>query len=198
MAELKISIDALKNRTIENFVKDFASVESKMETGSCSAAVASISAAVLERAAAVSEGKSSNAERLEYIHRNAGIMRDYMIHLVDEDTKCRAPIIRAFKEGGQNEIDACLQSACAINAEIINMMLQNMQLAKELKGICCEESLHYIREAAEFALSAIRACRIWILDMIKVSSDETYSFVTNRENEVYLQQAVDLYEEIVS
>ena len=47
---------------------------------------------------------------------------------------------------------------------------------------------HYLRESTELALSAAGSARDFILDMASYCSDETYRFVTRRENELLMEQ----------
>ena len=198
MADIRISVDAFKNKTFENLSKSFADKSSAIDTGSGCAAVGAIACSLLSRAAAMCTPEEADAEKLEYIARNAENLRNYMVFLLDEDTKCRAPLARALSEGGQFEIDACMQSACAITSEIITMMQQLLILARDLKCICPDEVKHYVIEASELAFASAKAGISWILNRIAIASDETYLYVTRRENQVYLQECTDIYEEIIN
>lgn len=198
MAENRISVDVFKNKTIENLSKGFADVNSKLDTGSGAAVVGSVASGLLSRAAGLCKDEVSETEKIDYICRNAENLRNYMVFLVDEDTKCREPLARALKEGGQFEIDACMQSACAITSEIVNMMQQLLILCRDLIVICPNDVKHYVKESAEFAFSAAKAGMIWILNRINIASDETFLFVTKRENEIYLKECTDIFEEIMN
>ena len=189
----KITIDIFRLKTAEQFSKAFAEKESKLEVGSAAASAASHACAIAARAAALMLEEQSENERLAYIERNLGIIRNYMVFLIDEDVKSRGPLKRAYKEGGQREIDACIQPATCISAEIINMMVQVLGFLAELCEICPKKLLHYLGEAAELSMGAIRSARIYILDLAARSSDETYVFVTRRENEIALENATETY-----
>ena len=132
MAEgIKIEIFRMKNA--EDFTRSLADPASRMETGSGSAMTAAVAAALLGRAAAMTAEQVQGNERVDYILRNAEILRGYMVHLIDEDVKSRGPLKRAMKEGGEREIEAARQPAIAIPGEIINMMGQMLELADELR-----------------------------------------------------------------
>lgn len=193
----KIVINIFRKKTIEEFTECLAKQDSKLETGSASAAVGALSAAVLKRCADRIQADRCN-ERVEYISRNSEIIRNYMNYLIDEDVKCRAPINKAYAEGDQRKIEACVQPACAINSEIVNMMGSLLELGLELKSFIGEEQRHYLIESAEFAMSAIRASITFIYDMTKLCSDETYIYVTKRENEVMYQNALEKYRAITT
>ena len=46
-------------------------------------------------------------------------------------------------------------------------------------------------------MAAARTARCYIVDMAAYSTDETYRFVTRRENELLLEQFAPLAEEII-
>ena len=200
MAELKLNklnMQTFKDKSVDVISKELSSNTSKLDTGSCSAAVAALSFAMLLRAAAITEKANGKSDELDYIIRNSENLRQYMVHLIDEDVKCRNPLTIAFMENDQEKIDACLQPACAINAEVINIELKTLELASDLKAMAPDEAKQYILQCAELSMAAIKMSKTWILERIKVGSDETYDFITKRENEIYLQQAEELYGEII-
>ena len=196
MAE-KITIEVFKKKPMEELSQALADPDGKLETGSGAAAVASVAAALLCRAAAATGKTVSGNERLDYIVRNGEILRSYMVHLIDEDVKCRGPLKRAIKEGDARTIEAARQPAVSISAEILNMMGKLLELAQELFPLCPKEARHYLAESAELAMAAARTARSYIVDMAAYSSDETYRFVTRRENELLLAQFSPLAEEII-
>lgn len=196
MAE-KITIEVFKKKPMEELSQALADPDGKLETGSGAAAVASVAAALLCRAAAATGKTVSGNERLDYIVRNGEILRGYMVHLIDEDVKCRGPLKRAIKEGDARTIEAARQPAVSICAEILNMMGKLLELAQELCPLCPKEAKHYLAESAELAMAAARTARSYIVDMAAYSSDETYRFVTHRENELLLAQFAPMAEEII-
>lgn len=196
MAE-KITIEVFKKKPMEELSQTLADPDGKLETGSGAAAVASVAAALLCRAAAATGKTVSGNERLDYIVRNGEILRSYMVHLIDEDVKCRGPLKRAMMEGEARTIEAARQPAVSICAEILNMMGKLLELAQELCPLCPKDARHYLAESAELAMAAARTARSYIVDMADYSSDETYRFVTRRENELLLAQFAPLAEEII-
>lgn len=196
MAE-KILIEIYKTKTPDELTKLIADPASRLETGSGSAVVAAIAAALLERAAVLTGETVKDNERVTYIIKNSEIIRSYMIHLIDEDVKSRGPLKRAMKEGGPREIEAARQPAVSICAEIVNMMGKCLELALELAALCPEDARHYLAESAETAMGASKSAARYIVDMSSKSSDETYKYVTRRENEITLDQYTKLYEEIL-
>lgn len=195
MAE-KLIIDIYKNKNPEELTKLLADKDSRLEAGSAAAMTAASAAALFARAAAFTAEEVKNDARLDYIIRNSEIIRSYMVYLIDEDVKSRNPLRKALKEGSAQEIEAARQPAVCIAAEIINMMGQCLELMQELCTICPSEALHYLGEAAHLAMGAIRSCRVYILNMADKCSDETYRFVTRRENELSLEKFSKFYETI--
>ena len=187
MAEgLKIEIFRMKNA--EDFTLALADPDSRAETGSGAAMAAAVSAALLHRAAALALKSDPGHERADYLERNTEIIRKYMVHLIDEDVKARGPLNRALKEGGEREIEAARQPAVAICGEVINMMNQSLELARELTGFCPKAAMHYVGESVELAMAAVKSARLYIVDLSDYCSDDTYRFVIRRENEITLEQ----------
>ena len=187
MAE-SIKIQIFRKMDAEDFTKALADPESRAQTGSGTAMTAAVASALLQRAAKATQAERPENERVAYIVRNSEILRSYMVNLIDEDVKARGPLRRAMNEGGEREIEAARQPAIAICGEIINMMNQSLELAKELTGICPKAAMHYVGESAELALAAVKAARMFIVDVSDYCSDDTYRFVIRRENEITLEQ----------
>ena len=187
MAE-SIKIEIFRKKEAEDFSLALADPASRAQTGSGTAMTAAVASALLQRAARLTKEELSENERVEYILRNSEILRKYMVNLIDEDVKARGPLRRAMNEGGEREIEAARQPAIAICGEIINMMNQSLELAKELTGICPKAAMHYVGESAELALAAVKAARMFIVDLSDYCSDDTYRFVIRRENEITLEQ----------
>ena len=91
MAEgIKIEIFKLKNA--DELTKTLADPESRADTGSAAAMTAALAASLLARGASLTAEKVPENERVDYILRNAEILRSYMVHLIDEDVKSRNPL----------------------------------------------------------------------------------------------------------
>ena len=180
----KLVIEIWKKKDPDEITKELASPQSRLEIGSASAITAAAAAALVERAASVCCEINPSDERLAYILKNAEIIRGYMVHLIDEDVKSRGPMRRALKEGDERKIDATRQSAVCIDSEIINMMVQLMDFAGELANVCPKDKLHWLGEAAHLIMGAVESARIFIVNMADGSSDDTYRYVTRRENEI--------------
>ena len=197
MAEgIKIEIFKLKNA--DELTKSLADPESRLDTGSGAAMTAALAMSLLERAAALTVKTLPENERADYIFRNAEILRTYMVHLIDEDVKSRGPLRKALKEGDERKIEATRQPAVAIPGEVINMMGQALELNKELAALCPKDALHYLGESAELSMAAVRAARMFILDMSDKCSDDTYRYVVRRENEITLKACQDIAAEVIA
>lgn len=197
MAE-KLVIEIFKDKPVAELAKKTSEPDCKLETGSAAAASAAFASALLERAAVIAHGAEPEDECAAYVSKNAGILRGYMAHLIDEDVKSRAPLKRAMKEGGEREIEAARHPAGAICAEIVNMMCKCISLACELQPHCPKEALHYLAESAEMALGAMKAAAIYAVDMADKCSDDTYRYIIRRENELMIQDAEKSARELVS
>ena len=189
----KLVIEIFKEKNADEFTKSLAAADSRMETGSAAAMTAALAMSLCARAAVAAE---QSDEKVAYLVRNLETLRQYMVHLIDEDVKCRGPLRRAIKEGDVRTVEAARQPAVCIDEEIINMMLQALELMPQLAELCPKDSLHYIGEAAELACAAVRAARLYILDMARYSTDDTYRFVIRRENELSLDNCLAQTEKI--
>ena len=174
----KLIIEIFREKNAEEFTKALAAPDSRLETGSAAAMTAAVAMSLAARAAAACD---QSGEKAQYIARNIETLRGYMVHLIDEDVKSRGPLRRAI---------------VCIDQEIINMMGQALELIAGLAEICPKDSMHYVGEAAELAFAAIRCARLYIVDMARYSSDETYKFVTRRENELNINNCAEQAEKI--
>ncbi len=193
----KLVIEIWKKKDPDEITKELASPQSRLEVGSASAMTAAAAAALVERTAAVCCENNASDERLTYILKNAEIIRGYMVHLIDEDVKSRGPMRQALKEGDERKIDATRQSAVCIDSEIINMMVQLMDFAGELADVCPKDKLHWLGEAAHLIMGAVESARIFIVNMADGSSDDTYRYVTRRENEITFEALRKVFNGII-
>ena len=195
--EKKITIEIIRKKDAEDFTKSLADPDSRAETGSGTAMTAAIAAAFLLRAAEAEELTEENRERLEYLRRNAEIMRKYMVQLIDEDVKCRGPLRRAKKEGDDRKIEAASQSASVICAEIAAMMGKCLELIESMTELAGEDQRHWLCESAELAMAAIKASMRYCINWGDKSSDETLRYVVRRENELQLQEYTKTYASVL-
>ena len=121
-----------------------------------------------------------------------------MVNLIDENIKAKRPISRARKEGGAREIEASIQTASCIEAEIVNMAKPALEFIEELSAICAAEDKNTLLEAAELIMTSCRVSRSVILSYAALSTDDTYRYVTRRENEIFMAEREELYASISS
>lgn len=197
MAE-KIVIEIYKTKTADELTKLIADSDSKLDTGSAAAMEAATAAALLCRAAGICQ-KAQNSERLDYIQRNAAKIREYMIYLIDEDVKARAPMKKHIADGSdERTIEASRQVAVSITNEIVNMMGNSLDLMRELSDMAVDGARRFIAEAAETALAAMKCAASYNRFIAGQSRDETYRFVAKRENEISIEQYTAVYNEIIA
>lgn len=183
MAE-SIKIEIFRKKLPDELTKALSEADSRSDVGSGAALTAASASAYFLRAAALTAEVKGCSERLDYMLRNGEILRGYMIHLIDEDVKCRGPLRKARKEADERTVEAAMQPAAAIANEIVNMMQQLLELLDELAGICADEGKHFAAASADLALGAVGACQRYVLDLAARSSDDTYRYVVRRENQI--------------
>ena len=195
----KLKIEILKNDTVDTLTSKISTPEARPEAGSAAAASASFASALLERAAKeiarnVESGEQS--EKLDWFVRNAEILRDYMVRLIDEDVKCRGPLRRALKEGDDRRIEAARQTATSICLEIVNMMGKALEMADELLAFADRNAKFHLVECADLAYGASLAAGRYILYLSGMSCDDTYRYVMRRENELTMTAQKEIYDRL--
>ena len=182
MAE-KIVIELFRKKDPDELTAALADPAGKADVPSSAALTAANACAMGLRAARLVPG---DGERLEYIRRNLDKLRNYMVYLIDEDLKGRSIMARAKKEGDPGKIDAAIHAICAISDEIINQMCNVLDLLKELSEIDAASCAPALGSAVHSALAALHSARLFVISATRVSDDETYAFITRRENEIRL------------
>ena len=195
----KLKIEILKNDTVDTLTSKISTPEARPEAGSAAAASASFASALLERAAKeiarnVESGEQN--EKLDWYVRNAEILRDYMVRLIDEDVKCRGPLRRVLKEGDDRRIEAARQTATSICLEIVNMMGKALEMADELLAFADRNAKFHLVECADLAYGASLAAGRYILYLSGMSCDDTYRYVMRRENELTMTAQKEIYDRL--
>lgn len=196
MAE-SIQIEIFRRKDAEEFTKSLADPDSRAQTGSGAAMTAAVASALLERAAKLAAAELPEQERVEYIRRNAEILRSYMVNLIDEDVKARGPYRRALKDGDPRKLEAATQVAGAVCSEIVGMMTKALELTEELADLCPEDAKHFLAESADLALAAVRSCMRVCVYWGYRSSEDTRRYVIRRENELQWDQILPCYQRII-
>lgn len=193
----KIIIEIFRSKNAEDFTAAVSEPSSKAELGSVAAMTAAEAAAMTKRCAVLAQESVTGNERLDYIARNAGIVRGYMVHLIDEDIKCRGPIKKALRENRpEREVEACRHPAVCICEEIINMASQLIGFDAELCALVPRETVRFAGASAELAWSAMNTALMFILSIVRECADDTFEYVTRRENEVIFGEAKEQLEAV--
>ena len=195
--EEKLVIEIYRKKDPEELTKLLSDPESRLDLGSAAALTAADACAMGLRAAKLTEAAAAGNERLDYILRNLEKLREYMVYLIDEDVKCRSLLRRAEKKGDEREIDAARQPACCICEEIINQMGNTLDMLAELADLGKQGSM-YISAAVHMSMAAMQSAMAFVLDMSAKSSDDSYVFVTRRENEITLEKFSAVSEAILT
>ena len=181
----KIVIEIFRKKEPEELTAAFADPESKTDIASSAALTAANACAMGLRAARLARG---DEERLDYLRRNLDKLRSYMVYLIDEDLKGRSIMKRAQKDGAPEKVEAALHSLCAISDEIINQMCNVLDLLLELSEMDLSESAPYLGSAVHDAMAALQSARLFVLKAVSVSIEDTYRYITRRENEIRLAE----------
>ena len=185
--EKKFIIEIFRKKDPEELTAALAEPTGKLDIGSAAALSGAESCALALRGARIAAQQTEMNDRLNYILRNLEKLRSYLVYLIDEDVKGRNIMKRAIKEGDPQKIDAARQPAAAISDEVICQMMNVVDLVEELIVFAPKESAVYLADAVELALSTFRCARNYAVSLADGSSDETYSFVVRRENEIRME-----------
>ena len=197
--ERTLNITIYKNLSIDELTKSITDPENKAEAGSAAATTASLAVALLARVSQYEFAQIKDPDdKLDWFVRNSEILRDYMVHLIDEDVRCRGPLRRALKEGDDRKIEASRQAAVSICLEIVNMMGKALEMAEGLLSYVQAESYAWLEESVILAYAASSAASRFILHMVSLSPDETYRYVMKRENEITMQEQKSMHDRILS
>ena len=192
-----IKIQIYRNETADSLTKKLADPSENADIGSAAAASAALAASMLARAALQIREARGVDEKLDWYVRNTEILRSYMVKLIDEDVKCRGPLRRALKEGDDRRIEAARQAAVSICLEIVNMMGQCIDLALEMMAKAEGDAKAELAAGADLAYGASLAAGRYILQMSRLSTDDTYRYVIKRENELTMQAQKEAYDRVI-
>lgn len=181
----KIVIDIFRKKDPDELTAILADPAGKLDLASGAALTAAEACAMGLRAARLAQG---DAERLDYLRRNLEKLRSYMVYLIDEDVKGRSIMARARKEGDEQKIDAAIHSVCAISDEIINQMCNVIDLLSELSDMDTAGCAPYLGSAVRTAMASLESARLFVVNATRNGKDETYAFITRRENELRLAE----------
>ncbi len=194
----KFIIEIFRKKDPEELTSALADPDGKLDIGSAAALCGAEACAMALRGARIAAKEHSGEERMEYLLRNFDKLRSYMVYLIDEDVKGRNIMKRAIKEGDPQKIEAAREPAAAISDEVICQMINLVDLIEELSVFAPKESAIYLGSAVEFALSSIRSARLFAVHLARGSSDDTYSFIVRRENEIRMEALLPKTEKILA
>ena len=197
MAE-KFIIEMYRTKNPDELTKLLADPASKLDTGSAAALNMAVAASLLSRAAASCAQEGRSGEELDYVVRNAETLRNYMVYLIDEDVKCKNPLRQAEKKGEEKNFEACRRPAVSICQEIVGMAGTGLELCLKLVPFCSTDSKIYVEQFVYTAMAAVKTAISYILCLSSKSSDETYRYVTKRENEMTVDNYENLCRDILS
>ena len=194
----KLIIEIFRKKDPEELTSALADPDGKLDIGSAAALCGAEACAMALRGARIAAKERGGEERMEYLLRNFDKLRSYLVYLIDEDVKGRNIMKRAVKEGDPQKIEAAREPAAAISDEVICQMINLVDLIEELTAFAPKESAIYLGSAVEFALSSIRSARLFAVHLARGSSDDTYSFIVRRENEIRMEALLPKTEKILA
>ena len=194
----KIVIEIYKDKNVDELTKIIADPESKLDTGSGAALNFAVAASLLSRAAALTAKSGVSGEKIDYIVKNAEKLREYMVFLIDDDVRSKNPLRQAIKNGSvPEELEAVRRPTVAISVELVNMTGQGLEMALDLAEICSEDAKPYIEQFAHTVMAVAKCSVSFILSVTQKSNEETYRYVSKRENEITMDGYQKLYDRLM-
>lgn len=189
MAEM-INISDLKfetyaDKSLKVFSQMAAEPDNKLGLGSIAAQEAGNAAALT--LCAVKMTKSED-EKVLAAAKNLETMREYFVHLMDEENKAKAPLEKRLANGGpEEEIEGGVRTACAIVSEILYSTISVVEILASVADKLCPCAAHNAAAAVIAAQCALDTARIQLAWRASQMNEEIYARTTRREPEIAIE-----------
>ena len=195
--KIVLKAERYKNYNMDELTLKLSEAASRAEAGTVAGASGALACAMALRLAnGLLSGDPEN-ERYKYLVKNIDSLRTYMSVLMDQDIRCRAPMVKAIRENRPvEELDACLHPASEITEEIVGMMNVLLDFLIEMSGKLAFSDISVIQASLESAMAAVRISGAWINYLSDLSTEETFKFVMRREYEITYGEITEKYNKI--
>lgn len=200
MAE-KLDISELKQvlfagKSVKSFNKELADPSSKLGIGSAAAEAGATSAAMMVLAI----GKTgSDDPALEKAKKDLETMREYFIHLIDEENKAKMPLEKRLEaDAPENEIEGGYRTACTIVDDIIYDVIKVVDILDSIADKLCPCTAAICSSAIFFARTAIETCRVQLAFYSTKMNEEVYARTTKRGPEIALEGVLPTMEKLLN
>ena len=203
--EHKIVIDKSKSLKLQKlsetplaaFTEKVAAADGKPEAGTVAALAAALAPALGSLAAALSSVDPEGEHKA--LVQEFDEMRKYMLRLVDDMPRSRAPLMKRLEENATGlEIESAARVACTIPNEIVYLMCRCMELLDQLVPLVRAEDKATIQAAAYLCLAVINMMRGQIAQYASYMEDASFRYVVKREAELNVQEHEAVIERLMA
>lgn len=200
MAE-KIDISELKqisfnNKSVKAYTAAMADPESKLGLGSAAAEAAAQAAALALKAVKKTASEDADLKKAE---DGFAKLREYFVHLIDEENKAKLPLEKRLVTGApENEIEAGYLTACMIVNEVLYSTTDLIGLLDSVADKLCPCTAHLCAGAMYFAKTAMECARLLLAFYSTKMKDEVGAHTTRREPEIAMEGISEKYNALLA
>jgi len=186
----KLNIGELKQvlfagKSVKSFNKDLADPATKLGIGSAAAEAAATSAACA--VLAIAKTGSEDADMVK-AGKDLEVLREYFIHLIDEENKAKMPLEKRLESGAPaNEIEGGYRTACAIIDDVLFTAVKVVEILDSVADKLCPCTAAIASTAVVFARAAMDTVRLQLAYYSTKMSEEVYARTTKREPEMAIE-----------
>lgn len=199
--EQKVNISDLKmdffaDKTVKAYNAALADAGSILGLGSVAAESSATAAALILKAI----GKSaSDAPEVKLAQERIGKLREYFIHLIDEENKAKAPLEkRLAAKADEAEIEGGYRTACAIIGDLMYSTIGIINELNTISDMICPCAAYLCSAAVFHARTAMESVRLLQAEYSVHMNEPVYARTTRREPEMAIEEASELFNGLIA
>ena len=188
ISDLKVEFFA--DKTVKNFTLSVADPASKFGLGNMAAEAAANAAALALRAV---RKTASEDEAMKKAEGDIETLRNYFVHLLDEENKARLPLEKRLDSGAPaHEIEGGYRTACIIVDEVLYSAIRLVETLNGIADKVCPCTAELCSASVYFAKVAMECTRLQLAVYSTKMNEEVYARTTRREPEIAIEGISEL------
>lgn len=194
MAE-KINIEDLmletySDKTLKAYSELMADPKSICGLGSAAASISMCAASLALRALRMTASEDADMLRAE---QDVDKLRDYFLHLVDEENKAKKPLEKMLQQASveDNELEGAYRTACCIIDEVFYMSVRLTEVLEPIAGKISPNAAHFASSAVHLVKCAMDTVRIQKAVYSTKMNEPVFAHTTLREPEIAIEANAD-------
>lgn len=186
-------IESYSDRTLKAYSGMMADEKSLFGLGSAAAESSMCAASLALRALNMS---ASEDEAMLHAKRDMDKLRDYFLHLIDEENKAKKPLEKMLEEGNaaDNELEGAYRTACCIIDEVFYMSIRIAETLEPVADMIPAEAAHFASAALGFAKCTMDTVRIQKAVYSTKMNEPVFAHTTRREPEIAIENSAELFD----